>query len=837
MPLRVRSWRIALCLLLALCAAVAAAARPAAPPQLAPQQALQPTVALTVVDENGVAVPDAVVTSLAPEGGSSQLRTDYAGHCTLTPQSGATYRIRVEKPGFYQAESNLEAGATAARIVLTHEQIVLEQVNVNASVPGIDPEQTANKSTMTTEEIVNLPYPTSRDIRNLLPFNPGVVRAPGGQVHIAGSESWETLDLIDGFDARSPVNGTLDVRVSGDAVRAVETESTRYPVEFGRATGGIVAYTTGMGDNKLRFNATNFLPSFRDVNGPRLDKIAPRLTFSGPLVRDRVWFFDGLEGEYDNIYVSGLPAGANTDHLARGSELIKTQANLTSANILTVGLLFNDSHSPYDGISTLVPQQSTIDRNTIVWLPYLRDHWSVGGALLDIGVAVAHFRDGYQPHGDTPYQITPETTQGSYFENLKGSSQREQATATLYLPPKQWFGQHSVKLGIEGDHIGYDETVTRAPITYLSEAGTVVRQSVFPQVSPFSQYNVDVGGYIQDRWQAHPGLLLEPGLRLDWDEIIRQPLLSPRLAATYSPPGSESKLKLSGGVGLYYEHTQLEYLTRSQAGVRFDTYYAANGITPTSPAQETEFTANDSTLHDARTLNWSLGAESELTGSILLGANFLQKRTSDGFTYSNASGALTSSGDYVLTNQRQDHYNSVEIDARRIFAGGYTLFASYTRSSARTNAVLDYRPTPSPLGAQQSGPLPWDTPNRLLSWGWLPLRLPKGRVLPDLKKNWDFVYTLEWHTGFAYTTVNAVQQVVGLADSQRFPDYLSFSPGLEWRFHIHGAYFGLRGVLENATNSQNPSTVNNNVDSPEYGAFTNPMGRALTARIRLIGAK
>ena len=56
---------------------------------------------------------------------------------------------------------------------------------------------------------------------------------------------------------------------------------------------------------------------------------------------------------------------------------------------------------------------------------------------------------------------------------------------------------------------------------------------------------------------------------------------------------------------------------------------------------------------------------------------------------------------------------------------GYTLFASYTHSSARTNAALDYEPTISLLGPQQSGPLPWDTPNRVISWGWLPLLLPE----------------------------------------------------------------------------------------------------------------
>ena len=81
------------------------------------------------------------------------------------------------------------------------------------------------------------------------------------------------------------------------------------------------------------------------------------------------------------------------------------------------------------------------------------------------------------------------------------------------------------------------------------------------------------------------------------------------------------------------------------------------------------------------------------------------------------------------------------------------------------------------------------------------------------------------------------RQVVGAAGGQRFPDYVNFSPGLEWRFHFRGAYFGLRGVMENATDSGNPAMVNNVVDSPEYGTFSEFQGRAFTARIRLIGAK
>ena len=813
-----------LSLILLSCAGAPAAARP---------QTLDSRVILTVVDENGIAVPDAQVTMIEPGETVIHLWTDYAGHCSFTPRQSAPYRIQVQKPGFYQtAESGIDAALKSIRVVLAHEQMVKEQINVTASVPGIDVEQTAGTSIMNTPEIVNIPYQTSRDIRYLLPFNPGIVQDATEQIHAAGSETWQTLDTLDGFDIRSPVEGTLDMRVSADAVRSIDTETTRYPVEYGRSTGGVIAFYTGMGDNKFRFNATNFIPSFRDLNGIRFDKFVPRFTFSGPLARNRAWFYDGIDTEYDNIYISELPSNADTDPLIRGSNLFKIQANLTPSSILTAGLLFNDYHSPYDGISSLVPRVSTTNRDIIAWLPYVREQWSFkGGALLDVGVADMRFRDGYEPHGSTPYELTPELAEGSYFENLTGRSQRTEATATLYLPPRHWAGRHDFQAGIDLDHIGYNENVTRAPVNYLREDGTLIRQSTFPQAAPFTLHNVEAGAYLQDRWQTNQGLLLEPGLRFDWDEIIRRPLFSPRIAAVYSPPGREGSTKLSAGAGLYCDHTQLAYLTSSRAGIRYDTYYATDGVTPTGPPQKTEFSAEDSSLHEPSAFNWSVALEQKLPWSIYAGAGFLQKRTTNVFTFVNQTGPQALSGDDLLTNSRQDHYHSFEIQARRLFANGYTLFGAYTRSSAHTNAALDYLPTPSPLGPQQSGPLAWDTPNRFLSWGWLPVPLWK------LRHHWDFVYTIDLHSGFPFTSVNDAGQLVGAPGSRRFPEFVNFSPGLEWKFHFRGQYWGLRGVMENATGSNNAAVVNNDVNSPEYGAFSEFQGRAFTARIRLIGAK
>ena len=807
-------------------------------------QAIRAPVTVSVVDENGVAVDGAQVTVTEPGQEPAHLRTDFAGDCSYILRQQNPYQLHVEKPGYYATDaSGIEAGQTVVKVVLAHEQIVHEQVNVTASLPGIDPQEIPDQTTMNTPEIVDIPYQTSRDIRYLLPFFPGVVQDTTQQVHVAGSETWETLDTMDGFDIRSPMGGSLSLRVSPDAVRSIDSETTRYPVEYGRATGGVLAFATGMGDNKFRFNATNFIPAFRDLNGIRFDNFVPRFTFSGPLERDRAWWYDAVEMEYDNIYISELPANADTDELIRGSNLVKFQDNLTAANILTAGLLYNNYHSPYDGISSLNPQPSTVKRNTVAWFPTLRDQQSLaGGGLLDLGIGYVRIRDGYEPHGSTPYEITPEMAEGSYFENLTGRADRFEGTAALYLPPRHWGGQHDVKMGLDLDHIGYVQDQSRSAVSYYGEGaapgeiGPLDRKSVFAPAPAFTMHNGEIGAYIQDRWQPATGwlpkgLLLEPGVRFDWDEIVRRALVAPRLAAVYAPPGDKDKTKISVGIGLYYEHTQLEYLAQTFAGVRYDTCYAECGQPPSELAPETEFTANDGLLRAPRAVNWSAGVERELPGSIMAGANFMEKRTTDVFTFANQGETAPNVDDYLLTNGREDRYSSEEIDARRLFASGYTVYVSYTHSSARTNAALDYLPTPSPWGPQQSGPLAWDTPNRVISWGWLPVPMAM------LKKEWDVVYLLDWRDGYPYTAVNAAQQVVGAAGAQRFPDYVNFSPGVEWKFHFRGQYWGLRGVIENATGSENPAVVNNVVDSPEYGTFSEFQGRAFTARIRLIGGR
>lgn len=327
-----------------------------------------------------------------------------------------------------------------------------------------------------------------------------------------------------------------------------------------------------------------------------------------------------------------------------------------------------------------------------------------------------------------------------------------------------------------------------------------------------------------------PGLFAEPGVRLDWDEIVRKPLVAPRLAFSYAPSIARGNTRIAAGAGLYFEHTQPEYLERALTGARTDTYYAADGVTPAGSPLTSTFTYSHA-LDAPRAINWSVALDQRLPGSIFFTAGYLGKRTTRLFAYANQSGAAATSGNYVLINGREDSSYALTMSARRQFRGNYTLFAAYTRSAAHTNAALDYQPAVGPLGAQQAGPLGWDAPNRFISWGWTPLALPR------LRKTFDFVYTVDWRSGFPYTATDVTGLVSGAAGDRRFPDWLEINPGVEWRFHLHGYGLGLRGIIENITGASNPSSVYSIVDSPRFGTFSNFAGRAFTARIRLIEAK
>ena len=267
-------------------------------------------------------------------------------------------------------------------------------------------------------------------------------------------------------------------------------------------------------------------------------------------------------------------------------------------------------------------------------------------------------------------------------------------------------------------------------------------------------------------------------------------------------------------------------VARPSAGQRLD-YFLNDGSVTSSVL--TTFSANTRTLQEPRYLNWSLGFEQKLPGSINLKAEFLQRNGVRGLVY-NALNGLPG-GTFVLENTREDRYHSFQVNLRRAFRHRYSVSGSYTRSSSRSNQVLDFNVDNPILSPQAAGPYSWDAPNRFLSWGIVPFfKLP---IIHEL----DIAYSLEARSGFPFNVTNDQQQLVEPPGSYRFPSYFALNLFVEKRFHAFGRYWALRGGFENITDHSNPAVVNSNVESPQFLVFSDFQGRAFTTRIRLLGKK
>lgn len=810
-----------------------------APAQVRTSNPVLHNLVISVTDENGMAVPSAQVflrgASASP---ILQCQTDFAGHCYFRGLAAQAYVLRVEKPGFYAlAPTDVQVGtAPGVDVRLQHLQERKEVVDVVESPPSIDPAQTSAAEQITGKDILNIPYPATHDYRNVLTYIPSVVQDNSGQPHVVGAQTFETLTLLDGFNVTQPANGLLLLRVNTDAIRSINVETSRYSAEQGKGSGGVLDINTGIGDDHYRVSATNFIPSIQFNKGVRFDSIFPRFTFSGPIQKGRIWFFEGLDGEYDNVLIKELPDKADTDHVWRIGNIAKVQMNLSPGNIVTLSYVLNRLRDQHAGLSPGNPIPTTpVVKNADDIVSIKNQHYFAGGDLLEAGFAFDRYTLDQIPLGTLPYVITPEGAVGNHYLTAHTQARRWQALTNFSLAPRQWGGRHEVRVGIDLDRITYHPSFNRSSISFLGEGQTLppgetcfqagptvcTRLSLFNGFSETRKANFEVSGYIQDRWSPAERLLIEPGLRYDWDQIVRRSLLSPRLAATYVFDHA-GRTKISAGWGIFYDATSLLLVARPFVGTRQDFFFNSDGTLISVP---TTFSADLGQLQEPRFMNWSLSLERKLPAEVFLKVEYLRKRGIHGFVYDTPSNSPLS-GNYFLRNTREDHYDALQVTGRHTFRKTYLILVSYTRSRARSNQVLDFNVDSPIFGSQLPGPYPWDSPNRLLSWGMVPLI-----------RGFDLAWSTEARSGFPFNVVNDQLQLIPPAGSHRFPTYFTLNLFLEKRFHVFKRYWAVRGGFDNVTNHKNPFYVNNDIDSPQFLQFGAFGHRAFTARVRLLGRK
>jgi len=832
---------------------------------------------LTVVvnNENGVPVPGARVgLKTAKLRDAVRCETDFAGHCEFTGLPSGAYEVRVEKTNFYASvlpEIQI-AAVPELDITLAAVPAVREVIDVVESSPAIDPSQVASKEELTGAELISIPYPGPHDYRNGLNFIPGVTPDGFGQLHVAGAEGYQTLLLLDGFNVSQPTNGQLAVRTSIDSFRSIQVTPSREPAEFGKGSGGVLALNTTMGDDHFRFLTTDFIPAPSTTRGLAIGQWTPIYSMSGPIQKGKTWFIDTLDGEFDDNVNVQLPPGRDRDYVWRADNLAKLQSNLTSRNIVTASFLSNYYQDQYAGLGFLVPQAATPKEVETAYLGSLKDQYYFhNGALLETGLGVDQYNTSLTPQGNAPYIELFFSAAGNYYLHENAAAQRIQGLSNLYLPPHPWHGRHDIKVGADVDRLNYDAQFLRQPISFEQQGApppaqsaqpcataadgvpiapyTCTRYSVFSGGNYASVYNTEGSAYAEDRWLITNRLLIEPGVRFDWDELVRTPLFSPRLAGTFILD-NEANTKLSAGIGITYDATNLGLIHQPLEGQRIDYFFkcvassagpcptteptdASGNVAPEPVPVPTTFAVQRKSLQAPRYLNFSASLEKKFLYALFLKLEFLEKHGTRAFAYNTLNGAME--GVYLLANGRDDHYDSLTVSLRHRFAGRYEIFGAYTRSSSRSNQIFDFSLDIPLLSPQLPGPYGWDTPNRFVGWGVVP-----GFNLPLIHK-FDIVYSAEARTGLPfYGTTDQGGIAAGYApgSSLRLPTYYTLNLQFEKRVHLFGRLWAVRAGFDDVTNHADVVGANATIDaSHAVPTFIDGTGRAFALRVMLLGRK
>jgi hypothetical protein len=727
--------------------------------------------------------------------------------------------VSLSKPDYFRLVDQpvpLQAETNEASFTLSHEFEVHSSVDVVSSTKQIEPVEPEHQETLDAQDILDLPTYSTHDLTAYLPMIAGVTEDNSGGIHVAGGRSGDAEYLLDGFEIGDPVSGQLSSRLDIDSLREVKVADGRYGAQYAHAGGAVMEFNTYVGDDRWRFGTTDFFPAVNLQQGVHLGNWYPRFNFSGPLHKGRAWFSDGISIQHTFSLIQGLPRNGDTQEQWSGDNLFRLQINLTPTNILQANFLYNQSVYSHLGLSLFTPLSTTTDDHAQRAFVSVKDQVFFGRNMFELGAAIDDGTGKSDPLGSEPYVIQPLTASGNYFQRLRQRNHRVQAVGNLNLPALHWHGTHEVKAGFNVDGLAFSQGAARTAIMTEGADGSLLLLTSFSGTPYYRLTNTQFGYYLQDSWKVVRPLVITVGGRADWDQIVGKTIFGPRLVANFLP-FPDDRTKISVGWGIYYRPINmalwgegLDQERNDQPGSAVPTF-TTRFVPPAGSVRQTGFNTSNA--------EW----EQKFGSNTFIGVTLLRRVEDHGFAYQDIQPAPLG-GVFLLQNQRSDRYSSAEVWGRRVFRNKAEIYGDYTRSSARSNDALDYSLLGPYFVPQAPGPLVWDTPNRLISWGKTPLPV------------WGLFLScrVEYRSGYPFDDVNQLQQLLGTPGQFRFPSYFELDVGLEKRFRFRGQEYALRVSSINATNHDNPNAVNTFV-SPF--AFAGGQTRAFTARLRLVGRK
>jgi hypothetical protein len=270
----------------------------------------------TVKDPKGAVVPGATVTVSDPGKNFERSVTSGAsGDYQILQLPPGRYAVTAEAKGFakYSAKAvTLTVGETAT-LPITLSISTSETVEVNAQTELIETQRTSATNTVGQQRIDNLPI-NGRNYINFVLIDsqtarddaPSIGAAPTSGINFGGQRARSNLVNLDGMDQEdNSVNGIRST-IPQEAVQEFQIIDNSYAPEYGRASGGVINIVSRGGDNNYHGSVYSYLRNryiqatnpFSNVNQPAYTRVLPGFTFSGPIKKDRAFFFLSWEGTF-----------------------------------------------------------------------------------------------------------------------------------------------------------------------------------------------------------------------------------------------------------------------------------------------------------------------------------------------------------------------------------------------------------------------------------------------------------------------------------------------------------------------------------------------------------
>jgi hypothetical protein len=302
---------------------------------IAPAQGIRATITGRVTDQSGAVVPGARVTVTNTGTNETRIATcSEEGEYTIPQLPPGDYSLTVEQAGFKKAVQRftLETGQGARLDVALQAGAFSEQVEITAATPVITSEDATIGGVVDQKKIVELPL-NGRNYLQLAFLQPNVF-APAqnstlgfrGGFNVSGNSEIANNYILDGIDNNDETTNQPSHTPILDGVREFKVLTGTYAAEYGRQSGGQVIVATKSGTNSFHgsafefhrnsvFDARNFFARSclrRDTSGactsykPSFRRNQFGGVLGGPILKDKLFFFAGYEGQRRGQQEAGL---------------------------------------------------------------------------------------------------------------------------------------------------------------------------------------------------------------------------------------------------------------------------------------------------------------------------------------------------------------------------------------------------------------------------------------------------------------------------------------------------------------------------------------------------